>query len=43
MLKFHDLEAPGVQVVDISINDRWQVYYRLQELQNKCWSAPNVL
>ena len=41
MLKFHDLEIPGVQVVDIPINDRWQVYYRLQELQIQCWSPPD--
>ncbi|MDJ0674535.1 MAG: hypothetical protein QNJ36_03895 [Calothrix sp. MO_167.B42] len=26
-----------VQIIDIPISDRWQIYHRLQELQIRCW------
>ncbi|NRB09026.1 MAG: hypothetical protein HRU34_19165 [Richelia sp.] len=37
MLELCNLEIPGIQVVDIPVSDRWQIYYRLQQLQIKCW------
>ncbi len=30
-------EIPGIQIIDIPISLRWQIYHRLQELQIRCW------